>query len=201
MGDRDRLDVLYQDARWLRIARFQYGIIAGPLWLLGLIGSISTGVPSHVALSLALFTPPIAICEWRLRKMGMIIRNNELVLVRPLNRTRIPWQQIESFTLIIPSGFIDYGARRIGVKRRHGLIPRSTMRIPTLWVSIKGEKRWPPLNGPSRLKWADGEAPDPLAFLNNQLAEHHPAPEDGSGTPAPLAHRPRKLANSDIGLT
>ena len=42
MGDRDRLDVLYQDARWLRIARFQYGIIAVPLWLLGLVGDPNT---------------------------------------------------------------------------------------------------------------------------------------------------------------
>lgn len=87
-------DFPYQDARWMRIGRFQYGMIAYPLWILGLVGSISTGKLSHIGLALALFTPPIAVCKWRMRKLGLIIRRDEIVLVRPLNHTRIPWHEI-----------------------------------------------------------------------------------------------------------
>ena len=170
--------VLYQDARWTWIARFQYGWIAYPLWIAGLIGSISTGVPSHVLISLALFTPPIAICEWRLRKMGLIVNSDAIVLVRPLNRTRIPWQEIESFALVSPPGWIDYGNRRIAVKRRHGVIPRFKLQIPTIWLSTKGDahRAWP--RGPSRLRWSGGEIADVLGFLNEELVEHRSASEN-----------------------
>jgi hypothetical protein len=174
MADESRRDddVLYQDVRWMRMGRFQYGMIAFPLWILGLVGSIGTGKLNHVVLALALFTPPIAVCEWRMRKLGLIIRRDEIVLVRPLNHTRIPWHEIESFRLVVPPGFIDYGNRRIGVKRRRHVVPRATMVIPTVWLSVRGEKRWPPPNGPSRLRSRNGEVTDVMGFLEQQLADH-----------------------------
>jgi hypothetical protein len=94
------------------------------------------------------------------------------VLVRPLNQTRIPWHEIESFRLVVPPGFIDYGNRRVGVKRRQHTLPRATMAIPTVWLSARGEKRRPPLNGPTRLTCPDGEVTDIMGFLEQQLADH-----------------------------
>jgi hypothetical protein len=179
----------------MRIARVQYGMIAYPLWILAVVGSISTGALSSVALAVALFTPPIAICEWRLRRMGLIVQRNAIVLVRPLNRTRIPWQEIESFELVVPPGFIDYGNRRVGVKRRHGIIPRSTMQLPTVWLSVNGEKRWPPPKGPSRLKWSGGEVADVMGFLNGQLADRQ------ARLPASATKRSPNVANADLRLT
>jgi hypothetical protein len=38
-GGREPDDVLYQDARWMRMARVQYGMVAYPLWILGLAAS------------------------------------------------------------------------------------------------------------------------------------------------------------------
>jgi len=174
--------LLYQDARWPRIARVSYGFFAFPLWIVGLVGSISTGVASHVVLALALFTPPIAICEWRMRKMGLVITSEGIELVRPLNRTRIAWHEIDSFKLFTPPGFMDYGYRRIGVsRRRHGIIPRVLLRIPTVWITV--DTRWPPwMRGPSNLKWAGGEVTDVLEFLNDQLETHRPS------SPRPESH-------------
>ncbi len=80
---------LFQDRRWLSIARLQYGLLAYPLWLLGIGGSPSIGKLVNVLVVFGLFTVPIAICEWRLRKMGFAVEENALVLLRPLNRTRI----------------------------------------------------------------------------------------------------------------
>ncbi len=74
---------LYQDARFSRIGRFQYGFLAYPLLILGLIGSISTGVMWHVGLVLLLFAPPIAICEWRIKRMGFRITDEAIELIRP----------------------------------------------------------------------------------------------------------------------
>jgi hypothetical protein len=166
------VDVLYQDKRWLGLARWQYGIFAYPFWFLGVAGSISSGRITNVLIVLAVFTPPIAICEWRLRKMGLIIRSDAILLVRPLNRTRIPWQDIEAFELIVPRGLIDYGDRRVGIRRRHGSMPRAAIRIPTVWLSIKGQHRWIGPKGPSGLKSSRGDITDVIGFLNGQLADH-----------------------------
>ena len=66
----DTDDVLYQDVRWSRLARWRYGIFLYPLFLLFLVGSITTGVPWHVAFALAFTLPPIAVAELRLRRMA-----------------------------------------------------------------------------------------------------------------------------------
>jgi hypothetical protein len=164
-------DTLYQDVRWPRIGRFQYGVIAYPLLTAALVGSLSTGVPWHVALALGLFGPPIGLCEWRLRTMGILITPDCVVLVRPLNRTPIPWSEIDAFTPVSPPGWVDHGTRRVGVKRRrNGIVPRTTMTIPTVWMSLKPNRRWPPPFGPAGLKWSGGEITDVMGFLNEQLA-------------------------------
>jgi hypothetical protein len=165
---------LCQDGRWPGIARVQYGMLAYPLWLLAVAGSIARGDVANVLIIVALFTSPIVICEWRLRKMGFSVQSDALILVRPLNRTRIPWEDIERFELIRPNGLIDYGDRRLAVKRRGGILPRSTMRIPTLWLSVKDTKRWFPPGGQSRLRWASGELTDIVGFLESQLERHQP---------------------------
>lgn len=187
MAGDDRVDsgkgILYQDARWRRIGRVQYGMIAYPLWLLALAGSIATGALDHVVLALAIFTPPIGIYEWRLRKMGLIIRSDAIILARALNHTRIPWADIDSFRITSPPGLADYGNRRIGVKRHPHAIPRSTMVISTVWLSLNGEKRWPPLNGPSSLKWSGGEITDVIGFLDEQLTDHQRRFPRYGGTP------------------
>jgi hypothetical protein len=170
---------LYQDARFSTIGRFQYGFIAYPLLILGLVGSISTGVVWHVGLALLLFVPLIGICEWRIKRMGFRISDEAIELIRPLNRTRIRWDEIERFDLIVPPGFVDYGYRgvgnrRVGIKRRRrGFIPRSRMQIPTLWIT--GPAKWPfsPLKGPSALTTSTGERiTDVMGFLDDQLASH-----------------------------
>jgi hypothetical protein len=165
--------VLYQDARFITIGRFQYGFFAYPLLILALIGSVSTGVAWHVGLALLLFASPITICEWRMRKMGFQITGETIELIRPLNRTRIGWNEIERFDLIIPPGPVEYGNRRVAVKRRawHGHVPRSRMPIPTLWITVPARFPWSPFRHPTELKTSTGERiPDVVGFLNDQLA-------------------------------
>jgi hypothetical protein len=165
---------LYQDARFSRIGRVQYGVFAYPLFILGLVGSISTGVVWHVGLALLLFAPPIAICEWRIKRMGFQITDETIELIRPLNRTRIRWDAIDRFDLVTPPGLFDSGNRRVGIKRRsHGFLPRSRMQIPTLWITASA--RWPlsPFKEPTALKASTGERiPDVMGFLNDQLVAH-----------------------------
>lgn len=165
-------EAVLQDARWRGIARYQYGLIAYPLWLLGVAGSIANGKTGSVLIVLAVFTTPIVICEWRLRKMGFLVQRDALVLVRSLNRTRIPWQEIERFELVRPHKAIDYGDRRLAVKRQQGILPRSRMPIPTLWLSARGPKRWLPPRGQTSVRWASGELTDVTAFLESQLLQH-----------------------------
>lgn len=166
--------VLYQDARFTRIGRFQYGLVAYPFVMLGLVGSISTGVAWHVGLALVVSVPPIAICEWRITRMGFRITDETIELIRPLNRTRIRWDEIDQFELIASPGLVDRGSRRVAIKRRrHGIIPRSRMQIPTLWITDRTEGPFSPLNGPTALKTSNGEnIPDVMAFLNEQLDTH-----------------------------
>lgn len=164
---------LYQDAHWSFYGRALYGFIAYPLLLLSLIGSISTGVPGNVALALAIFAPAIAICEWRMRKMGFVITDEGIVLVRALNRTRIRWREIECFELLMSRGWVDYGTRRVGVKRRRHRIPRQAMAVPTISINTQERRpRWlfPPQG--LKLKWSGGEITDVMGFLNEQLAKH-----------------------------
>jgi hypothetical protein len=163
-------DTLYQDVRWRSIARYQYGLFASPLLILGLVGSISTGVLSNVLVALALLGTLILICEWRLRKMGFILKPDCIVLVRALNHTRIPWSDVDSFELVMPSGSIDWRNRRVGIKRHRGRIPRATFKIPTVWMSAGPRARWVPPIGPSGLRWSGGDITDVLGFLNGQLA-------------------------------
>ncbi len=166
--------VIYQDARFTRIGRFQYGLVAYPLMMLGLVGSISTGVAWHVGFALAVFVPPIAICEWRITRMGFRITDEGIELIRPLNRTRIRWDDIDQFELVTSPGRVDHGNRRVAIKRRrHGIIPRSRMQIPTLWITAGSEGSFSPLKGPTALKASTGEnIPDVMGFLNEELNAH-----------------------------
>jgi hypothetical protein len=143
-----------------------------PLLILALAGSISTGILWHVGLALLLFGPPIAICEWRITRMGFRITDEAIELVRPLNRTRIGWDDIERFDLIAPPGLVDYGNRRIAIKRRrHGFIPRSRMQIPTVWITAATRPRFWPLGGPNAVTASTGErVADVIGFLKDQLA-------------------------------
>jgi hypothetical protein len=170
--------VLYQDANWSFYGRWQYGFIVFPLLLLGLIGSISTGVPAHVALVLAIFTPVIVACEWRMRKMGLVISDDGIELVRPLNRTRIAWSEIEGFKLRMSTGLVDYGTRRVAVKRRRHHVPHQALPVPTVLINTQEHRpRW--LFPPQGLKWSGGKITDVMGFLNEQLAEHQPtAPQN-----------------------
>ena len=165
---------LYQDARFSRIGRFQYGFFAYPLLILGLIGSIATGVVGHVGLALLLFALPIAICEWRIKRMGFRITDETIELIRPLNRTRIRWDEIDRFDLITPPELVDYGNRRVGIKRRsHRLMPRSRIQIPTLWITAPAKWPFSPFKEPTALKTSTGERiPDVMGFLNDQLVAH-----------------------------
>ena len=77
-------------------------------------------------------------------------------LIRPLNRTPIGWDEIDRFELITSPGLVDRGSRRVAIKRRrHGIIPRSQMQIPTLWITDRTK-------GPfSRLKGRPHSRPPP----------------------------------------
>jgi hypothetical protein len=143
-----------------------------------------TGVPSNVGLVVGLFAVPIAVCEWRLRKMGFLLKRDCIVLIRALNSTRIPWREIDSFALVAPGGWIDYDNRRVGVKRhRNRLIAPVTIKLPTVWVSCRPRGRWVPPFGPSGLKWSGGEIADVIGLLNDQLAAHR----DSAQAPGPFA--------------
>jgi hypothetical protein len=66
------------------------------------------------------------------------------------------------------------GNRRVATKRhRHGIIPRSRMQIPTLWITAPTKWPFSPFNGPITLKTSTGERiPDVMGFLNDQLLAH-----------------------------
>jgi hypothetical protein len=105
--------------------------------------------------------------------MGLVLRPDCIVLIRPLNRTRIAWSDIDSFALIMPRGWIDYGNRRVGVKRhRSGLIPHTTLSIPTVWVAARQRSRWVAPFGACGLRSAGGEITDVMGFLSEQLRAH-----------------------------
>jgi len=177
----DTSDVLYQDARWPRLARWQYGIFLYPWFLLCVVGSITTGVPWHVALALAITLPPIGVAELRLRRMGFIPRGNHIELVRALNRTCIAWDEIESFVIVLPTGrgFFDHGDRRVGTRRHRRLLPRTTYVLPTVWVSDRSEQHlaWgtSTMFGAPGLRWPGGRADDVMGFLADMLETHRPA--------------------------
>ena len=180
VGSIAREGVLCQDVRWRKLGRVQYGAIAFPLLALSLVSTLSTGVPSRVLFVLALFAPVILACEWRLPKMGFIIEPDCIVLVRALNRTRIRWDEIDSFRPIAAGGFIDYDNRRIGVKRaRRGIVPRATLAIPTVWLSLSPKRFY----GPPGLRWPGGETTDPLGFLNEELRVRHAYPSQLKPSP------------------
>jgi hypothetical protein len=162
-------DALIRDSRWPGLGRVLYGVFAYPVLIAGLVGSISTGVLSSVVVVLAVLGTPILICEWRLRMMGFILESDCIVLVRPINRTRIPWSDIDSFAFVMPGGWIDYGNRRVGIRRQHGRMPRAVVKIPTVWVSARERASWVFPRGAAGLKWAGGEITDVMGFLNEQL--------------------------------
>jgi hypothetical protein len=175
--------VLYQDARWSR-SRWSFRFFTYPFWLLGVVRSISSGLVWHVLEILALFTPPIVIGEWRMKRMGFRLTDEGIELVRPVHRTRIRWEEIERFDLIRDSG------SRVGIKRRrHGRRPRIWMPIPTLRITE-------PMNsagaqGPNGLKTSTGERiADVMGFLNDQLAAHaNPADPSRARFLPSLSHR------------
>ena len=178
-------DVLYQDSRWLRLARWQYGIYLYSLCLLFLVGTIANrGVGWNVAFVLAITLPPIGLAELRLRRIGFIPRAEHIELVRALNRTRIAWDEIEGFVIVLPTGrgFFDHGDRRIGIRRHHRLLPRTTFVLPTVFVSDRPEQHLrfgtSRMFGEPGLRWPGGQTADVMGFLADMLAAHQrlPAP-------------------------
>jgi hypothetical protein len=85
----------------------------------------------------------------------------------------------DSFQLVMPPGIFDWGIRQIGVRRhRRRPVPRATVRIPTVLVSLNDWK-WLPLRGPSGLKSEAGEFTDTMGFLEAQLAQHQTITREG----------------------
>lgn len=166
-GLSDGRHVLYQDARWPGTARLIYGVFIAPFWVFlaaELLGARPSGTSEGtIALWLAFFSLLAAVCEWRARKMGIVVTEDELILVRALNRTRIPWSEIEDFR---PAPYGLWGEARLRVKRRGRL--RAKIAIPTL-VLTPSRSWWTWWFQPARLRCVSGEVDDPTAFLRGRL--------------------------------
>lgn len=100
--------------------------------------------------------------------LGIAITSVGIELIRPLNTTRLGWDQIEAFELVTPRNTVDRGSRRIRVRRMRSRVPRQRVQMPTVWITT--DAALPPLRGPSRLRWSGGEVEDVLGFLNQELA-------------------------------
>jgi hypothetical protein len=163
----DGRDVLYQDARWPGTARLIYGVLIAPFWVFlvaELLGARHRGTSEGaIALVLAFLSLLAAVCEWRARKMGILITEDDLILIRALNRTRIPWSEIEDFSPV-PYGL--WGEARLRVKRRGRL--RSKIAVPTL-ILTPSRSWWTWWFQPARLRCVSGEVDDPTAFLRGRL--------------------------------
>lgn len=155
--------VLYQEARWPWIARLYSCPLLCPLWVAAVV-AVGLGRGLVVA-GIAVLTT--ALVEWRARNMGVILTAHELVLVRALNRTGIPWTDIEGFDLI---EYGTWGEQRLRVKRR-GRVGPVQPAIPTLFVTpTRSHLRW--WFQPARLRWRGGEIDDPVAFLGKLPARY-----------------------------
>jgi len=159
--------VLYQDARWPWSGRLLYLVCLLPLWLLGVFGSLVTGSPGTILLVTAAVLLPIALCEWRIRKMGLLISGEGIELVGAINRTAVSWDHVDGFVVRKVGGPVDYGERKIRVTRIGG----PTVTVPT--VALTPEKSWWRWwFSRTRLKWSGGETSDVVGFLHDQLAKH-----------------------------
>jgi hypothetical protein len=159
--------VLYQDARWPWSGRLLYGVFFYLLWILGVASSLTTGSPGNVLLAVVILSLPIAACEWRMRKMGLVITDEGIELVRALNRTPVPWDHIDGFVARKVVGLVDYGERKLWVTRtRGGMIP-----VPTV-VLTPEKTRWRWWFSRARLKSPGGEIRDVMGFLYDELATH-----------------------------
>jgi len=70
-----------------------YGVFLYPLWILAAVQVVRPAT-TRVAAAwfLLVISLGIAACEWRARKMGIIVSSEGVVLMRPLNRSRIKWR-------------------------------------------------------------------------------------------------------------
>lgn len=176
--------MLYQDARWPGSARLMYGAFVAPLWVLAAVRvlaggvSVSAGVVTSVILAL-----PVVACEWRARRMGIIVSDAELILVRPLNRTHIAWSEINDFKTV-PFG--AWGEARLRVERRGHF--RSKLAIPTL-VLTPSRSWWTWWFQPAMLRGASGEVVDPLVFLRDR--------QRAAAATLPLGRRPVREGGRD----
>ncbi len=156
---------LYQEARWPGSARLLYVGLLSPFWLLAARDVVWPATTRVVGLcllaALVVFT---AACEWRARKMGLVVTSDGVVLIRALNRTRIRWADIEDFEAI-PFGM--WGEQRVRVKRHHrfgGAQPA----VPTL-ILTPTRSWWTWWFRPARLRAAGTLQDDPLDFLRGLL--------------------------------
>jgi hypothetical protein len=167
-------EVLYQDARWPWSGRILYGVFLYLLWILGVASSLTTGSPRDVLLVVAILSLPIVVCEWRMRKMGLVITDEGIELVRALHRTPVPWDHIDGFVARKVVGLVDYGERKLWVARTRGrMIP-----VPTV-VLTPEKSRWRWWFSRPRLKWSGGEIGDVMGFLYDELAMHRSSTSAG----------------------
>jgi hypothetical protein len=167
--------VLYQDARWPWSGRMFYGVFFYLLWILGLVGSLTSGSPGEVLVVVVILALPIALCEWRMRKMGLVITDEGIELVRALSRTPVPWENIDGFIARRVVGLVDYGERKLWVTCTKGrMIP-----VPTI-VLTPEKPWWRWWFSRARLKWSGGEIADVVGFLYDELATHHSSTFAGS---------------------
>jgi len=135
-------------------------------------GVAAKGVVSWIALSCV----TAAAYEWRARKMGVEITDHGIVLIRPLNSTKLTWSEIETF--FARDG--RYGRdktvhvqrkRFIGQRVPKGIgLPLPTLAIISQYCPIG---RW---FGPCDLVCGERRVPqdEVLSFLNDTLQRFDP---------------------------
>ena len=124
------------------------------------------------------FGVPVALCEWRARRMGFMVSEDGIELIRALNRSFVPWARVSQFVLRKPAGAVDYGQRVVWIERtKNGLVPAGLLPVPTLYVTPEASRvfRW---MGSGGVKWDGGRATETAAFLDQLLAaQGHITPE------------------------
>ena len=167
--------VLYQDARWPLRGRLLFGVLY-PFLAAAVIGGVLNHDPIGTDLILAAgFLLPIAICEWRARRMGFKVTDDGIDLIRAVNHSFVPWESFDGFVLRKPAGAVDYGQRTVWIKRAtNGRLPKGLLPVPTLYVTPQ-HTRWFTWMGPGGIKWSGGTAPDTASFLDQLTATHRPS--------------------------
>jgi hypothetical protein len=157
---------LYQDARWPTSARIFYGSLLAIVAIPSLVHARLSGISPTAALYTALVVAvPAAVCEWRARRMGIVVGAEGLVLVRALNRTFVPWEDIERFER---RDYGIWGEARLCIKRDRRTF--SKFDVPTL-VLTPTRSHWTWWFQPARLRSQRGDVVDPVGFLEEKLAD------------------------------